>query len=395
MGAGVEPRWRSCCFRNSDAKRRPIPREPRCWRAMPDDIGSTRHASPTAGADARPDAAAASIGPQPVVIQVARSEAPMRDRAARPAADPRARPAAGRGAGRVWAATRWRAGALAPVERMTERARSITAERLSDRLPVAQSRRRDGPAGDGVQRDAGAAGGVVRADAAVHGGRLARAAHAADLDPQRRRSRACASIATNADTASIIGSMLEEADRLAGLVDRLLTLSRAETGQAKLSREIVDLQALAEKSSRTSACWPRRRSRRSRSSASARPHARADRLCCARRSSTSWTTRSSSARRAAASRIRVSEARARSIARRDRHRSRHRRPTRATRIFDRFYRAATAAGAAPGTGLGLSIAKGAVEANAGRLTLESAEPGACTFRVTLPRLDPHARLKAS
>ncbi len=32
---------------------------------------------------------------------------------------------------------------------------------------------------------------------------------------------------------SIIGSMLEEADRLADLVDRLLTLSRAETGQAQ------------------------------------------------------------------------------------------------------------------------------------------------------------------
>ena len=45
---------------------------------------------------------------------------------------------------------------------------------------------------------------------------------------------------------AIIGSMLEEADRLAGLVDRLLTLSRAETGQAPLSREVVDLPALAE-----------------------------------------------------------------------------------------------------------------------------------------------------
>ena len=45
---------------------------------------------------------------------------------------------------------------------------------------------------------------------------------------------------------SIIGSMLEEVDRLASLVDRLLTLSRAETGQAKLSREAVDLSALAD-----------------------------------------------------------------------------------------------------------------------------------------------------
>ena len=41
---------------------------------------------------------------------------------------------------------------------------------------------------------------------------------------------------------AIIGSMLEEVDRLAGLVDRLLTLSRAETGQATMSVEAVDLK---------------------------------------------------------------------------------------------------------------------------------------------------------
>ena len=54
------------------------------------------------------------------------------------------------------------------------------------------------------------------------------------------------------------------------------------------------------------------------------------------------------------------------------------------RIFDRFYRAEDAA-VAGGTGLGLSIAKGAVEANGGRLTLESTGPGGSTFRITLPR----------
>jgi two-component system phosphate regulon sensor histidine kinase PhoR len=52
------------------------------------------------------------------------------------------------------------------------------------------------------------------------------------------------------------------------------------------------------------------------------------------------------------------------------------------RIFDRFYRAeGTEVG---GTGLGLSIAKGAVEANGGRLTLESSGPGGTTFRIALP-----------
>src|SRR5699024_5255176 len=44
----------------------------------------------------------------------------------------------------------------------------------------------------------------------------------------------------------IIGSMLEEAERLASLVDRLLTLSRAETGQSHLSVEPIPLWPLAE-----------------------------------------------------------------------------------------------------------------------------------------------------
>src|SRR3974390_343906 len=44
----------------------------------------------------------------------------------------------------------------------------------------------------------------------------------------------------------IIGSMLEEVDRLALLVDRLLMLSRADTGKASLSIDIVDVSALAE-----------------------------------------------------------------------------------------------------------------------------------------------------
>ena len=40
--------------------------------------------------------------------------------------------------------------------------------------------------------------------------------------------------------------MLEEADRLASLVDRLLTLSRAETRQAELSTDEFDLRELAD-----------------------------------------------------------------------------------------------------------------------------------------------------
>jgi Signal transduction histidine kinase len=47
-----------------------------------------------------------------------------------------------------------------------------------------------------------------------------------------------------AEYREIIGSMLEEVDSLSRLVDRLLLLSRAETGDALLTREDVNLTAL-------------------------------------------------------------------------------------------------------------------------------------------------------
>jgi signal transduction histidine kinase len=56
------------------------------------------------------------------------------------------------------------------------------------------------------------------------------------------------------------------------------------------------------------------------------------------------------------------------------------------RIFDRFFRApGAAAGPAPGAGLGLSIAKGAVEANGGHLALAASGAEGSTFRITLPK----------
>ncbi len=52
------------------------------------------------------------------------------------------------------------------------------------------------------------------------------------------------------------------------------------------------------------------------------------------------------------------------------------------RVFDRFYRAS--AGTAPGAGLGLAIARSAVEASGGRLDYEPAPGGGSRFRITIP-----------
>ena len=44
----------------------------------------------------------------------------------------------------------------------------------------------------------------------------------------------------------MIGSMLEEADRLTTVVDTLLTLSRWDSGRVRPTRQAIDLRAIAE-----------------------------------------------------------------------------------------------------------------------------------------------------
>ena len=135
--------------------------------------------------------------------------------------------------------------ALAPVHRMTERARWITAERLDDRLPV------DNP-DDEMGRLA-----TVFNETLGHlessFGQMRR--FTADVSHQLRTP--LTAIRTVGEVGlrdqrnavayrGIIGSMLEEVDHLSGLVDRLLALSRAETGQARLTADEIDLRELAE-----------------------------------------------------------------------------------------------------------------------------------------------------
>ena len=191
--------------------------------------------------------------------------------------------------------------ALRPVERMSERARSITAERLSDRLPV-----------DNPDDEMGRLATVFNETL----GRLERSFEqmrqfTADVSHELRtpltsiRSVGEVGLRERRDEPAyrgIIGSMLEEVDRLASLVDRLLTLSRAETGQARLSSAEFDLRGLADEVADAS----RRAGRREEPGHSRRRRRRRTPTrigsWSGRRSSISSTTRSSSARRAAASR---------------------------------------------------------------------------------------------
>jgi heavy metal sensor kinase len=134
--------------------------------------------------------------------------------------------------------------ALRPVESMIEQARSITADELRVRLPVHNPNDELGHL------------------ATVFNDLLARIQHAfdrlqgftADASHELRtpltaiRSVGEVGLREPRDAATyreVIGSMLEEADRLTRLVDRLLFLSRADSATTPVKREPVLLAGLA------------------------------------------------------------------------------------------------------------------------------------------------------
>jgi heavy metal sensor kinase len=319
-----------------------------------------------------------AIGRVPVVFQVARSEVPMQDQLEGLLlilvfGMPLAVAAAGLGA---YALARR---ALAPIERMTERARLISVERMSERLPVHNP-------DDEMGRLA-----------AVFNETLSRLEHSfdqmqrftADVSHELRtpltaiRSVGEVGLRGHRDEAAyraIVGSMLEEADRLATLVDRLLTLSRAETGQAKLSIDAVDLRDLAENVASHLGVLAEERRQTIEIDCHGTPHALGDRLVL--RQAVISLVDNAIKFSPDGGRIRIAVAEAGNEALVDIVDSGIGVPEEARgRIFDRFYRADSASA---GTGLGLSIARGAVEANGGRLTLVSTGEQGSTFRIAMP-----------
>jgi signal transduction histidine kinase len=182
----------------------------------------------------------------------------------------------------------------------------------------------------------------------------------------------------------IIGSMLEEVDRLANLVDRLLTLSRAETGQAALSREPIDLGSLAADVAAHLGVLAEERGQTIVVQREGAGHALADRQVLRQALINLVDNAIKFTPVGGEVRVRVTETSTEAIcdvidagpgiA-----------PDAQAHIFDRFFRAGDGT---PGTGLGLSIAKGAVEANGGRLTLHDSSAHGSTFRLTMPRYAP-------
>ena len=320
------------------------------------------------------------IGASPVIIQVGRSESAMRSELEQlllilALGLPLAVAVAGFGGYRL------ARHALLPVERMTDRARLITAERLHDRLPVENPDDEMGRLAMVFNET------LARLESSFEQMRRFTADVYHQLRTPLTAIRSVGEVGlrehrTDAAYRTIIGSMLEEADRLASLVDRLLTLSRAETRQGKLSadefdllqlaREVAEhLDVLAEEQGQSITVEPTGTSR-----------AYADRFVVRQALINLVDNAIKFSPPGGRIRICVTDTPGEAVVDVidtgggiD--------PAARERIFDRFYRAAETE--TTGAGLGLSIAKGAVEATGGTLTLVSSGPDGSTFRIALPR----------
>jgi signal transduction histidine kinase len=183
----------------------------------------------------------------------------------------------------------------------------------------------------------------------------------------------------------VVGSMLEEADRLTHLVDTLLTLSRADVGQVRLACDPVDLAALAGDVAHYLTDLADEKQQTLHFDAPAPVIVSGDRLVLRQAlvnivdNAIKYSANGTSIDVRAGGDgqhgwIEVAD-QGPGIGEADRQ-----------RVFERFYRVDKARSREEGgTGLGLSLAQWAIEANGGRIDLESALGRGSVFRLLVPR----------
>lgn len=277
--------------------------------------------------------------------------------------------------------------ALGPVARMAARAETITADRLSERLPVANPTDEMGRL------------------ATVFNATLARLESSFD---QLRRFTADASHELRTPLAAlkavgevglreareptayrdVIGSMLEEVDRLSRLVDSLLTLSRADAGRVPVERRPFDLAGLAEEVRQLLSVLADERRQVIRLDSEGPVRALADRGILRQAVVNLLDNAIRHGPEGGEIKIRVARgAEGPSIAVTDGGKGIA--PEHLPRIFDRFYRIDPARSReGGGNGLGLAIARWAAEANGGRIEVESEVGRGSTFRIVLREGNP-------
>ncbi|HWE22902.1 MAG TPA: ATP-binding protein [Myxococcales bacterium] len=273
--------------------------------------------------------------------------------------------------------------ALKPIGNMADRARKITAESLDERLPVEDRADEFGRLATIFNETLSRLQGSFE--------RLRRftadASHELRTPLTAMRSVGEVALHESLDAAKyrdVIGSMLEEVERLTGLVENLLLLTRAESGRLTAAVTVVDVGSLATRAAETLRVLAEEKEQTLTIETEGMVNARCD-PALLRQGIVNLVDNAikyTPSRGAIHVGIKLLPTGDAAIEVKDSGPGIAR--AHQERIFERFYRVEAARSkSSGGMGLGLAITRWAVEANGGRIELESQEGRGSLFRVVL------------
>jgi len=274
--------------------------------------------------------------------------------------------------------------ALAPVDAMAHKAERISAEQLGERLPI------ENPEDELGQLAGTFNATLARLEAAFAQLRRFTADASHELRTPLTAIRSVGEVALQtpksaAEYRDVIGSMLEETDRLTRLVDSLLTLSRADAGHIQAQRTNISLLGLAQEAS--SLVEVLAEEKRQRISVEGEPAliVSGDRMILRQALVNLIDNAIKYSPTEAQILVRVGAGKDSQVIVEVVDQGPGVPKEHQSRIFDRFYRVDSGRSREwGGAGLGLAIARWAVEVNGGQLTLQSVDGQGSTFRVALP-----------
>ncbi len=283
--------------------------------------------------------------------------------------------------------------ALTPIDRLAAEARRITAERLHERVSVPNPHDEVGRLATVINDTFG------RLESSFDQLRRFTADASHELRTPLSVIRGIGEVGlgetrTPAEYKEVMGSMLEEVDRLSNLVDTLLRLSHGDAGTVRLSRQALDLGQLTRDVVSSLGVLAEERSQHlNLGEVRAGVTVAADRLILREAITNVVDNAIKYGGRASTITVQVwSEGNDALLAVTDQGPGIA--PEHRERIFDRFFRLDEARSRdGGGTGLGLAIAKWAIEVNGGQISVEGDASEGSVFRIALPittaPIEPH------
>jgi heavy metal sensor kinase len=273
--------------------------------------------------------------------------------------------------------------ALSPVERMALRAREITAERMDARIDVENPQDELGLLAQAFNET------LARLERSFEQLKRFTSDASHELRTPLTAIRSVGEIGIQQDGdrdhyREVIGSMLEETERLSRLVENLLTISRADSGQIRLKQSTVALMPLVQGASSLLDVLAEERGQTLSIDGNDSIHVEADGVILRQVVINLLDNAIKYSPQGGHISVRVVHSDPGSACVEIEDCGPGIPPEHSDKVFDRFYRIDEARSRETGgAGLGLALAKWGAEAHGGRIELDSTRTG-CIFRLFLP-----------